>query len=111
MGAIIGFPWLIQETEFTPVAIGAGVALGVFQLGVAYMFFTTGIRYAPPIAASLVAGIEPILNPLLVAFVLGEMITPLSLVGGVIVFVSIMAYNVITTKLEKEADRNREGET
>jgi hypothetical protein len=32
-------------------------------------------------------------------------------VGGVIVFVSIMAYNVITTKLEKEADRNREGET
>ena len=66
------------------------------------MFFTTGIRYASPIAASLVAGIEPILNPVLVAVVLGEMIPPLSLVGGVIVFVSIMAYNIVGAKMDKK---------
>ena len=110
MGAVVGFPWLIQETQFTPVAIGAGVALGVFQLGVAYMFFTTGIRYAPPVAACLVAGIEPILNPLLVAVVLGEMISPLSLVGGAIVFLSIMAYNVLSARQEKREERNRKEE-
>ena len=102
MGAVIGFPWLIQETVFTGTALAAALALGIFQLGVAYMFFTTGIRYASPIAASLVAGIEPILNPVLVAVVLGEMITPLSLVGGVIVFVSIMAYNIVGAKMDKK---------
>ncbi|MBQ5583653.1 MAG: EamA family transporter, partial [Ruminiclostridium sp.] len=110
MGAVIGFPWLVQETVFTGTALAAAVALGVFQLGVAYMFFTTGIRYAPPVAACLVAGIEPILNPLLVAVVLGEMISPLSLMGGAIVFLSIMAYNVLSARQEKRAERNRKEE-
>lgn len=104
MGAAIGFPWLVRETVFTGTALTAAVALGVFQLGVAYMFFTTGIRTAPPVSACLVAGIEPILNPVLVAVVLGEMISPLSLLGGAIVFVSIMGYNVLTTKQEKQAE-------
>ncbi len=105
LGAIIGFPWLIQETQFTGVALASALALGVFQLGIAYMFFTTGIRYAPPVSACLVAGIEPILNPVLVAVVLGEMISPLSLVGGAIVFLSIMAYNVLSARQEKQAER------
>lgn len=104
MGAAIGFPWLVRETVFTGTALAAALALGVFQLGVAYMFFTTGIRTAPPVSACLVAGIEPILNPVLVAVVLGEMISPLSLLGGAIVFVSIMGYNVLTTKQEKQAE-------
>ncbi|MBR3752219.1 MAG: EamA family transporter [Ruminiclostridium sp.] len=105
LGALIGFPWLIQETQFTGVALASALALGVFQLGIAYMFFTTGIRYAPPVSACLVAGIEPILNPVLVAVVLGEMISPLSLVGGAIVFLSIMAYNVLSARQEKQAER------
>lgn len=105
LGALIGFPWLIQETQFTGVALASALALGVFQLGIAYMFFTTGIRYAPPVSACLVAGIEPILNPVLVAVVLGEMISPLSLVGGAIVFLSIMAYNVLSARQEKQVER------
>ena len=64
------------------------------------MFFTTGIRTAPPVSASLVAGIEPILNPVLVALVLGEMLSGLSIVGGIIVFVTIMVYNVISARQE-----------
>lgn len=104
MGGLIGLPWLVQETQFDAATMTAAIALGVFQLGFAYIFFTTGIKYAPPVSASLVTGIEPILNPVLVAIVLGEMISPLSLLGGVIVFVSIMVYNVLTTKREKEAN-------
>ncbi|MBR5533422.1 MAG: EamA family transporter [Ruminiclostridium sp.] len=111
MGAVIGFPWLVRETAFTGTALAAAVVLGVFQLGVAYMFFTTGIRTAPPVSACLVAGIEPILNPVLVAVVLGEMISPLSLVGGAIVFVSIMVYNVLSSRQEKQEVRNRKEET
>ena len=103
MGAVIGFPFLMQETEFTSTAILYAIVLGVFQLGIADMFFTTGIRYAPPVSASLVAGIEPILNPVLVAIVLGEMLTPLAFVGGAIVFLVIMVYNVLNAIEENRA--------
>ena len=109
MGAVIGFPFLMQETAFTPTAILYASLLGVFQLGIAYMFFTTGIRYASPVSASLVAGIEPILNPVLVAIVLGETLTPLSFVGGAIVFLSIMTYNVLTSR--QEAKQQKEAAT
>ena len=102
MAAVIGFPFLVQETVFTPSALAYAIALGVFQLGLAYVFFTTGVRTAPPVAASLVAGIEPILNPVLVALVVGETLTPLAFVGGAIVFVSIMGYNVLSARREKQ---------
>ena len=46
-------------------------------------------------------GIEPILNPVLVAIVLGERISPLALAGGAVVFVSIMVYNVIGARADK----------
>ena len=80
----------------------AAVLLGVFQLGIAYVFLTVGVKYAPPVSASLVTGIEPILNPILVALVVGETITGLSLVGGVIVFVSIMVYNIVGAQMDKK---------
>ena len=102
MGAVIGLPFLVQETKFGGAALPAAIALGVFQLGLAYIFFTTGIKYAPPVSASLMTGIEPILNPVLVALVLGEMISPLSLLGGAIVSVTIMVYNVIGARAEQK---------
>lgn len=103
LGAIVGLPALVQETQFTGSAIFYGVLLGVFQLGLAYALLTTGLQYAKPVSASLVTGIEPVLNPILVALVVGETLTKLSLVGGVIVFVSVMAYNVLTIQQEKKA--------
>ncbi len=97
---VIGLPWALGETAYTGQSVGWAVLLGVFQLGLAYIFFTTGIRTAPPVSASLVSGIEPVLNPVLVAIVVGETLTGLSVVGGIIVFVSIMAYNVLSARQE-----------
>lgn len=94
----IGLPSLVQETEFSGQIVPCALLLGIFQLGLAYAFFTTGIRTAPPVSASLMAGIEPILNPLLVALVLHEHLTALSLLGGAIVFLSIMVYNVLQAR-------------
>jgi len=97
---VIGLPSAVRETQYSGQIVLFAVLLGVFQLGLAYVFFTTGIRTAPPVSASLVAGIEPILNPVLVALVVGEMLSGLSIVGGIIVFVTIMVYNVISARQE-----------
>lgn len=101
LGAVVGLPFLVQETQFDGTSLLFGTLLGVFQLGLAYAFLTTGLKYAKPITASLVTGIEPVLNPILVALVVGETLSPLSLVGGGVVFVSVMTYNLLCLRQEK----------
>ena len=53
------------------------------------------------INASLVAGIEPVLNPILVALVVGETLSGWSILGGIVVFVTVMVYNVVMARKEK----------
>lgn len=100
LGALIGLPFLLQETQFDGSSIFYGVILGVFQLGLAYVCLTTGIQYVKPVTAVLITGIEPVLNPILVALVVGETLTKMSLLGGAIVFVSIMVYNILSARSE-----------
>lgn len=106
---VIGLPALVTERDFSPPVMFWAVTLGVFQLGLAYVFLTTGLRSAPPIPASLVAGIEPVLNPILVALVVGETLSGWSILGGIVVFVTVMVYNVIEARREK-AEAARAGE-
>lgn len=100
MGALVGLPWLIKIdfAAVEPKTWAALLALGVFQLGLAYVFFTEGLKTTPSITASLLSAIEAILNPVLVAIFMKEILTPLSMVGAVIVFVSVLTYNVIKAK-------------
>ena len=106
--AIIGLPWLIR-TEIAgtaPVQLLAVLALGLLQQGLAQICFALGIKDTPAVAASLISGIEPVLNPVLVALICNEKLTLLSLIGAAIVLVSILAYNIITTRLgEKCAEK------
>jgi drug/metabolite transporter (DMT)-like permease len=98
MSAVIGLPFLLQETEFTPVAVTSIVILGVFQVAAAYIFMTIGLKTTPPVTASLVSGIEPVLNPILVAVFYHETIGSLALLGAVIVIGTVLIYNVICAK-------------
>lgn len=103
-GAVIGLPALLQETRFDGHSLFYAVILGVFQLGLAYVCLTTGVKYVKPVTANLITGIEPVLNPILVALVVGETLSPLSMLGGGIVFVSVMVYNVLSARSgEREA--------
>ena len=87
-------PLCFRETDFSAPTLAAVLALGVVQVGGAYILFSLGIRRTPPVTASLITGMEPILNPLWVALFYGERVSPLSIVGSVIVVGSILAYNV-----------------
>jgi drug/metabolite transporter (DMT)-like permease len=82
------------ETDFGVTAIGGIVALGVFQLALAYIFMSKGLDEVPAVTASLTTAIEPILNPIWVAIFFHEMITPLAFVGAVIVITAVVGYNV-----------------
>ena len=87
-------PWCAYETDFSPAAVGAVLALGIIQVGGAYILLAEGIQKTPPVTASLITGLEPIMNPLWVALFYGEKISRLSAAGSVIVIVSIVTYNI-----------------
>ncbi len=102
MSAVIGLPSLMGETDFSASAIGCILVLGVFQLGLGYILFTKGLEQTQPVSASLISTIEPILNPILVAVFYGEKITPLAILGAVIVICAVVVYNVVKTNLAQK---------
>lgn len=97
-GGLVGIPFILRETDFSVTPLIAVIVLGVFQLGLAYICFCSGIKHTDPVTGVLITGIEPIMNPLLVAIFVGEMISPIAAVGGAIVLVTITVYNVILAK-------------
>ena len=95
-------PLCFLETDFSVPVMASVIALGVVQVGGAYILFSIGIRHTPAVTASLITGMEPILNPLLVAAFYGDRITTLSVIGCVIVVCSILGYNLWLAKGKRE---------
>lgn len=96
--AVVGLPYLVKETDFTVPNLTSLVILGAFQVGVAYILMCEGLKTTPAVTASLISGIEPVLNPTLVAIFYHEMIGPLSFVGAVIVVGAVVTYNVVQSR-------------
>ena len=101
LSAVTGLPFLVKETDFSPTAITSLVVLGVFQVAVAYILLTIGLKTTPPVTASLVSGIEPVLNPILVAVFYKETMGPMALIGAAVVIGSVVLYNVCRAKQPK----------
>lgn len=65
--------------------------LGVFQIGVAYAFFTRGLRALSALEVALLVLLEPVLNPLWTWLMTGERPAPLALVGGAVMVAALAA--------------------
>ena len=79
---IIGLPVIVTglSLELKPVILI--LVLGIFQLGIPYILYTTAIKYVTALDAIIFPIIEPILNPILVFLILGETLGNWSLLGG-----------------------------
>lgn len=97
-GGLVGIPFLLREQNFSATPVLFIILLGVFQMGIAYVCFCAGIKKTAPVTAALIAGVEPVLNPILVAIFVGEMVSPISAMGGALVLGSVTVYNVILAK-------------
>lgn len=98
LSAVTGLPFLLRETEFTPTALTSLVILGAFQVGLAYVLLCIGLKTTPPVTASLISGIEPVLNPILVAVFYKEAMGRFALVGAAIVILGVLSYNILKIK-------------
>jgi drug/metabolite transporter (DMT)-like permease len=87
--AIFGFPSILREswtvTHWLTIAY-----LGLFQIGLAFVFFTRAIKNIPALEANLIGTLEPVLNPVWVYLFLGERMGSSATLGGLIVLAGVI---------------------
>lgn len=75
------------------------IILGVFQLGIPYIFYVKAIKYISALEAILIAIIEPLLNPLWVFIFTGENPGIYSIIGGAIVISAVLLRGIYISKV------------
>jgi drug/metabolite transporter, DME family len=61
------------------------VYLGVFQIGLAYVFMTSAIRHVPALEAATLLLVEPALNPIWAWLAHGERPSAWAIAGGALI--------------------------
>jgi len=97
LGALIGLPFLFQET-FSLSSICIISYLGIFQIGISFVCYSIAIKSLQALESTLILTMEPILNPLWVFLVIGEVPGRLASIGGVLVLGAVAARAIISAR-------------
>ena len=81
----VALPWALPVSYSTPAEWAIVAFLGVFQIGLAYIFLARGIGRITALEAALLLLIEPVLNPIWALLVHGEKPGGWALVGGLLI--------------------------
>ncbi len=98
---IIAIPFILK-VEATMRDLIVAISLGVFQLGISYIFYVNSLKYITALEAILIAVFEPILNPLWVYIFLREKPGINAIIGGVIVIIAVTLRGIYATKIKSE---------
>jgi len=90
----IPFCFFDPSISADPVAWGFVALLGLVQVGLAYVFFSFGIKRTPALLACLITAMEPVLNPVWVALATPERPGRFALAGGAVILVTVVCYNI-----------------
>lgn len=102
LATCIGLPFMFfTENTVTSISVVAIIVLGVFQLGIPYILYVLSTKTCPPLACSLIAAAEPLLNPVWVAVFDGELPGPLAFAGGLIVIAAVTIWCILDGKGSK----------
>ena len=96
LAAVIGLPFFFKEELPEINGILMLVALGTFQLGISYVLYAKAIQKVRAFQAVLITMLEPILNPLWVFLLQGEVPGKWALTGGAIVMVTVVFHGLTT---------------
>ena len=98
-GNVIAFvtclPWALPVGGGRPSDGLTLVYLGVFQIGLAYLSLTAGVRKVKALDVVLLLLLEPVLNPLWAWIVQGEAPSGWSFVGGAVILAGTLAKALI----------------
>jgi drug/metabolite transporter (DMT)-like permease len=94
-------PWVGSELSISLEEGWIVAVMGVVQLGVPYWLFSKGLEQISVQEASLIVLIEPVLNPIWVALIVGELPSGATLVGGLCI-VGSLAFRYLRSSLNPQ---------
>jgi drug/metabolite transporter (DMT)-like permease len=104
--AIFCFPSVLKET-WTVTNWLIIAYLGLFQIGLSFVFFTKAIKHIPALEANLVGTLEPVLNPVWVFLFLGERMGTYASLGGLVVLGGVILSAISSAHAAKESEQNK----
>lgn len=106
MAFVVGLPFLWPLPSASAGEWATMVYLGVFQIGVAYIFLTSAVAHLPALDVSLLLLLEPVLNPIWTWLVRGEEPGTWTLVGGAIIVAATAGKAVYDSRTPTLATKN-----
>ena len=97
-------PSMVAARPSGAVAWSVVVFLGTVQIGAAYWLYGAAVGRLPALRSTLLATIEPILNPLWVALVRGERPTGWAVLGGAVIVASVTLQAIFRARLSAKAE-------
>jgi drug/metabolite transporter (DMT)-like permease len=98
---LILLPLVGSELSLSPTEGWIVAVMGVVQLGIPYWLFSKGLEQVSVQEASLIVLIEPVLNPLWVALIVGELPSGATLIGGLCI-VGSLAFRYLRSSLNAQ---------
>jgi drug/metabolite transporter (DMT)-like permease len=95
--AVAGVPFMLTTLP-DPVSWGGLLFAGVVQLGVSTVLYSKAIPHVRAIEAVLIPVIEPVLNPVWVWLLIGEVPSGWALLGGAIVVGAVTAHGLVLVR-------------
>lgn len=96
--ALICLPFIIQQpptgADWPPLFY-----LGIFQLGLPFLLYSTATKYITALDVVLVQSIEPLINPIWVLIFIGEVPGFWAIIGGICVLISITVRNIYASRV------------
>ena len=91
--------------QLTPVDLGAVAYLGIFQIGIAYILFTSGIASGVrSMDGSVIGFIEPLLNPVWVFLFVGERPSNYAIIGSTVILATVILHTLIQFRTRTSSD-------
>ena len=88
----------LPPPKITTGSVAAILVLGVFQVGLAAVFLSYGIKHVTAIQGILIAALEPIANPIWVFLATGEKPGVNAIAGGVVIISAVIVSSIISLR-------------
>lgn len=95
--------WQHSAELIDPNVLLLGVGLGLFPTALAFILYTTGLRFIETSKASITTTIEPVVATLVGVFIFGDILSGWQIVGVLFVLASVMIVQMNFTNLKQTA--------
>jgi drug/metabolite transporter (DMT)-like permease len=99
IAALIGLPFMFESMPDAKSWLGL-ILLGVFQLGLSYIFYAAAVKHVSALEAVLIPVLEPLLNPIWVLLLIGETPGWWAGVGGMMVLLAVTGRGILATRVK-----------